>query len=227
MSRAPYPGLRPFTADETDIFFGREAHTDELLARLSQCRFLAVVGPSGGGKSSLVRTGMLAALEGGMLAAAGAHWRIADLRPGNQPFANLAEALLAAPRIGDEYARHFDGPEEAAAFLQADLRRGPLGLVEVLARVPSPEQGAGPDARAQAREGDGAAPDRLPAEVERPAGASDNLLVLVDQFEEVFRYRGQAGTADESAAFVALLLASAAAPVGRGRPRHPSRSMSS
>ncbi|MCP4698988.1 MAG: ATP-binding protein, partial [Gammaproteobacteria bacterium] len=93
----PYPGLRPFERDETDIFFGREDHTDQLLEKLGQNRFLAVVGPSGCGKSSLVRTGLLAGLEGGLLSSAGIHWRIAEMRPGNHPFANLAEALLDEP----------------------------------------------------------------------------------------------------------------------------------
>jgi ABC-type nitrate/sulfonate/bicarbonate transport system ATPase subunit len=77
----PYPGLRPFERDETDIFFGREDHADQLLEKLGQYRFLAVVGPSGCGKSSLVRTGLLAGLEGGLLASAGIHWRIAEMRP--------------------------------------------------------------------------------------------------------------------------------------------------
>ena len=54
----PYPGLRPFERHETDIFFGREEHTDQLLERFDHTHFLAVVGPSGCGKSSLVRTGL-------------------------------------------------------------------------------------------------------------------------------------------------------------------------
>ncbi|MGI9261703.1 MAG: hypothetical protein ACR2QR_06695, partial [Woeseiaceae bacterium] len=55
--RNPYPGLRAFQRDESDIFFGREEQTDDLLARLEKTRFLAVVGESGCGKSSLVRAG--------------------------------------------------------------------------------------------------------------------------------------------------------------------------
>ena len=93
MSDFPYPGLRPFEREETDIFFGRETHTDQLIDRLSKNSFLAVVGPSGCGKSSLVRTGLLPGLESGFLAAASGIWRIAELRPGNQPMTRLAEAL--------------------------------------------------------------------------------------------------------------------------------------
>ena len=77
LSDTPYPGLRPFRADEADIFFGRERQTDDLLARLAAHRFLAVVGPSGCGKSSLVAAGMMPALATGFMATAGAHWRVA------------------------------------------------------------------------------------------------------------------------------------------------------
>jgi hypothetical protein len=170
-SAAPYPGLRPFRPEESDIYFGREAQTDALLEKLSRSRFLAVVGPSGCGKSSLVRAGMIAALETGFMAAAGAHWRIAEMRPGGNPMSRLADALQRSfPATGV--------PEmPSGPLLEAALRRGPLGLVEQV-------QAAG-----------------------LPAGT--NLLLLVDQFEEIFRYR-QKGDSDEADAFVALLLASAA-----------------
>jgi energy-coupling factor transporter ATP-binding protein EcfA2 len=174
-SETPYPGLRPFRADEADIFFGRERQTDDLLARLAAHRFLAVVGPSGCGKSSLVAAGLMPALATGFMATAGAHWRIAKLRPGERPMANLAAALVEARVLDDERAAQPDAP----VFLEAALRRGPLGLAEIV-------------------RGAAFAPDA-------------NLLVLVDQFEELFRF--SAGVQrDEAEAFVALLLASAAAP---------------
>ena len=81
---APYPGLRPFAAAESDIFFGREEQVDKLLEKLQQNRFLALVGASGCGKSSLVRAGLIAGLEAGFMGEAGHRWRIADLRPGNE-----------------------------------------------------------------------------------------------------------------------------------------------
>src|SRR5579864_5133793 len=80
--RLPYPGLRAFTREESDLFFGRESCVDMMVDRLAETRFLAVLGPSGSGKSSLVRTGLLDALDLGLLAAAGSHWKIADLHPG-------------------------------------------------------------------------------------------------------------------------------------------------
>ncbi|MGH8522566.1 MAG: hypothetical protein ACREU9_14345, partial [Gammaproteobacteria bacterium] len=166
------PGLRPFKREESDIFFGREQHVDQLLEKLAQQHFLAVVGTSGCGKSSLVKAGMLPALDAGFLAQAGARWTVADLRPGHRPMWALAESLLAsqafAPARGTE--------PESLALLHATLRRGPLGLVEVMRETPLPE--------------------------------TANLLVLVDQFEEIFRYRRDIDS-QEADAFVALLVASA------------------
>ena len=90
---APYPGLRPFEFHEAEIFFGREQHVDRLLEILQRERFLAVIGPSGSGKSSLVRAGMLPALTAGWLGT-GSDWRIVVMRPGDQPFRHLAHGLL-------------------------------------------------------------------------------------------------------------------------------------
>ena len=82
----PFPGLRPFETNEYRLFFGREGQSDELIRRLQRSRFLAVVGTSGSGKSSLVRAGLLPALLGGMMAEAGSRWHVCIMRPGNDPF---------------------------------------------------------------------------------------------------------------------------------------------
>src|ERR1700680_4460869 len=92
----PFPGLRPFTQEEDYLFFGREEQTLELLQRLGNHRFMAVVGTSGSGKSSLVRCGLLSELLGGKMLGAGASWEIAVTHPGGNPLALLAEALLDA-----------------------------------------------------------------------------------------------------------------------------------
>src|SRR3954452_21932564 len=92
----PFPGLRPFEMEEHHLFFGREGLSDELLLKLQETRFVAVVGASGSGKSSLVRAGLLPALYSGFLGGAGARWRIAIVRPGNAPVRNLARELTKA-----------------------------------------------------------------------------------------------------------------------------------
>ncbi|HVQ74009.1 MAG TPA: hypothetical protein VMT79_00565 [Candidatus Binatia bacterium] len=181
--QSPYPGLRPFEPHEAAIFFGRERHVGRLLEILLRERFLAVIGPSGSGKSSLVRAGMLPALAAGFLGTGGA-WRIAVMRPGDRPLRQLARALVAPGALGAELLVE-DGPtangNAGALPIEAELRRGSLGLVHLVE-----------DARVRAA-----------------AGPPFDLLVLVDQFEELFRYAGQgAPQADESDAFVDLLLES-------------------
>ena len=119
--RNPFPGLRPFTPEEDYVFFGREEQTLELLERLASHRFLAVVGTSGSGKSSLVRCGLLSQLLGGKMLAAGASWEVAVTHPGGNPLALLTEALLEA----DLYDRQ---AEHARENLLATLSRSHFGL---------------------------------------------------------------------------------------------------
>ncbi len=166
---APYPGLRPFESEEQDIFFGRAKQTNQLLDKLERARFLAVVGPSGCGKSSLVRAGLIAALETGFMATAGTRWTVMSMRPRETPFRRLAAAIVESGLAGE--AR-----PDAAALVEAGLQRGPLGLVEAI----------------------------------RKSGASGrtSFLLLVDQFEELFRH-DTAPVAGEADAFVAMLLAAA------------------
>jgi hypothetical protein len=57
--RNPFPGLRPFREDEALIFYGRNSHKDEVLARLNNSQLVFVTGPSGCGKSSLIKAGVL------------------------------------------------------------------------------------------------------------------------------------------------------------------------
>ncbi|HKY26462.1 MAG TPA: hypothetical protein VJM12_00795 [Pyrinomonadaceae bacterium] len=174
----PFPGLRPFETDEYRLFFGREGQSDALINRLQRSRLLAVVGTSGSGKSSLVRAGLLPALRGGMMAGAGSGWRIAIMRPGSDPFNNLAGALVekdVIPEAGGGLP-----PPEAKAVIEATLRRGSLGLV---------------DAVTQSR-----------------LAQHEKLLIVVDQFEELFRFRAARATTskgDDASAFVKVLLEAA------------------
>jgi hypothetical protein len=165
---SPFPGLRAFEVDESLLFFGRETHTEELLRRLSESRFLAVVGTSGCGKSSLVRAGLLPALFRGYLVRATSRWRFAILRPGKAPIDALAAALAKGSGL--------EGHD--AASIRAALVSNSGGLVEVVRQA-------------------GFAP-------------GENLLVVVDQFEEIFRFAPEGplrdGEESQAALFVSLLL---------------------
>src|SRR5262252_7671054 len=92
----PYPGIRSFEAEESHLFHGRKEHAEQLIRLLGEHRFLAVIGSSGCGKSSLVKAGLLPRLYRGYLSGTTSRWRIALLRPGSQPLAALAGALCAS-----------------------------------------------------------------------------------------------------------------------------------
>src|SRR6516164_2737930 len=89
----PFPGLRPFNEADQHLFFGRESQIDTMVEKLARNHFLAVVGTSGSGKSSLVNCGLKPALRQGMMARAGTLWRIAQFRPGGDPGRALSGAL--------------------------------------------------------------------------------------------------------------------------------------
>ncbi|OXY99569.1 caspase, EACC1-associated type [Streptomyces diastatochromogenes] len=94
----PYPGLDAFTVDDAEFFHGREKLVDELLRgclqAVEQGRPLAVVGPSGAGKTSLLHAGLLAALQAGTpLLPGSAAWPGLVLTPGEHPLRNLTTAL--------------------------------------------------------------------------------------------------------------------------------------
>jgi DNA-binding SARP family transcriptional activator/WD40 repeat protein len=95
--RNPYKGLRPFQELDAEDFHGRKQLVGELVARLDRPgvagRFLALVGPSGSGKSSAVRGGLVPALRGGAVPGS-ARWFVATMIPSTDPFAELETALM-------------------------------------------------------------------------------------------------------------------------------------
>ena len=120
-ARPPYPGLRPFQPEEAAVFFGREREVDELLERLRPAlrrrhASLAVVGPSGSGKSSLVRAGLLPRLR-----RQPAEWAvIRPFVPGDRPLTALARAL------GRDLPERPDAGE-----LERRLRASPALLIDL------------------------------------------------------------------------------------------------
>jgi WD40 repeat protein/class 3 adenylate cyclase len=89
----PYKGLRAFEETDAADFFGREELIEQLVERLGTTRFLAVVGPSGSGKSSVVRAGLIPSLRRGAIPGSEG-WPIADMFPGPHPLDGLEAALL-------------------------------------------------------------------------------------------------------------------------------------
>ena len=144
----PFPGLLPFQEEDAPFFFGRDRETGELLKRLEYGRFLAVIGVSGSGKSSLVHAGVKPELH-----LANPAWRIVEMKPGDDPLGRLAQV------IGQDVPGHS------------------FGLVDCL------------------------------------RDTSERVLVIIDQFEEIFPYRKQGRVeANKADLFVQQLLRASAEP---------------
>ena len=160
----PFVGLRPFDTNESLLFFGRDRQLIELLKRLHQHRFLAVVGGSGSGKSSLVRAGLIPKLQGGFLVSDRDTWLIAMMRPGENPLQSFALAL-----------------SEVISGVDPDVLLESIKLRGVQAVL-----------------------DSIAHELEEVGG---NLLILVDQFEEIFRFSGKDNAKNaQSHEFVSILM---------------------
>jgi WD40 repeat protein len=122
----PYKGLAPFEADDAEYFFGRERLVAELVARLVGASLLAVAGPSGSGKSSVIRAGLLPALAAGVLPGSD-RWTHALIRPGRHPLRELSHAtsrhggrqvLLVVDQFEEVFTACAD-ERERSAFIEA------------------------------------------------------------------------------------------------------------
>ena len=173
----PFPGLRSFEENEDLLFFGREKQVTELVKKLRQVKFLAVIGSSGSGKSSLVKSGLIPSLHSGFMSGAGSNWKVCTFRPGNNPIGNMAKALTENEILYNNIQTEED-KFTFSAITESTLRRSSNGLVEVYKQ-------SGIDSK-------------------------NNLLFLVDQFEEIFRFSKLEKDAKEgkrdSIAFINLLL---------------------
>ena len=133
----PFKGLASFDIEDAGFFFGRERLVAEMVARLAGAPLLAVVGPSGSGKSSALRAGLLPALAEGVLPGSSG-WTLALSRPGEHPMRALEDATAAAPPRGrlvlavDQFEEVFvacSDERERVAFADALVacRSGPPG----------------------------------------------------------------------------------------------------
>ncbi len=179
----PFPGLRPFEFADRAFFFGRRTHVYALYGLLDLSRFIAVIGSSGSGKSSLVRAGLLPLLEDEKSR------RFITLHPGDHPIAALAEALVT---LAQDDASEQGQKRRSIRYrrIELALKRSSFGISASLEEI--------------------------------PALGDASLLIVVDQFEELFRYATSVGVLvhkrfsdtllrDEAASFVQLLLEAARA----------------
>jgi hypothetical protein len=144
----PFPGLRPFAPEESDLFFGRESESGEVLGKLLKNRFVTVIGASGSGKSSLIYCGVLPKVRNQKVKE-NSSWRIISFRPGNDPFGNLADAISEDMVISGQ-------KEIDRNTILSELRDNPAGIAAAVKRF--------------------------------LIKSDEKVLIVVDQFEELFRY---------------------------------------
>jgi hypothetical protein len=144
----PFPGLRPFTQEESNLFFGREGQSKSVLDSLESNRFVAVIGASGSGKSSLIYCGVVPELQ----KQTAKKWTTVTTRPGSNPLKNLVESFSEA----------FPGkftPEDSETLLDENLKLQDWIKGKKLGEHP--------------------------------------MLLIVDQFEEIFRFTGVGAAEDQ------------------------------
>jgi DNA-binding SARP family transcriptional activator/WD40 repeat protein len=136
----PYKGLARFEPDDAPYFFGREQLVSDAVAHLVGARFLALVGASGSGKSSLLRAGVLHALGSGAIPGS-ERWRVTVMRPGDRPTDALRRALDGASPAGPRSILAIDQFEEVFTACRGEAERVRF-LDAITALAFEPEGGA-------------------------------------------------------------------------------------
>ena len=148
-SITPYPGLRPFTEEESIFFKGRDVHI-RMLAKLLETKKMAfITGASGDGKSSMVYAGVIPYIRAGFLKAKFNNWIIFDFKPQRNPLRSLCDAMSQQTGIDTDY-------------LYKEFDNGFSSIIEVYKS------------------------NGLYAEGDNAVNEGKNLLIIADQFEEVF-----------------------------------------
>ena len=166
----PFPGIRSFETEESHLFFGRESQIDNILSVLFEAHFLAIIGSSGSGKSSLIRAGVIPAILNTEFNNQ-KNWEITVFKPGDNPMLSFAT----------EYAQTFN---------------------------------RGANTRGDSMIGSSQAEGNLRNDSEPIINAHQRLgsvpwLIVIDQFEEIFRYHKKINSEtdkDEPFKFVNLFL---------------------
>lgn len=173
----PFVGLRHFNKSEQHLFFGRKKQVKNILTTLSNSGFTAIIGSSGSGKSSLIRSGLIPSIEKGDLIGDGKVWKTGILNPGYDPIGNLTECLFNEGIIDcDSEVTEISKFKEHVSDI---LRTSKNGINDVLTNFSTDK--------------------------------SANILLIIDQFEEVFKFNKNedidSNTTRDSSLFINLLLA--------------------
>jgi Anaphase-promoting complex subunit 4 WD40 domain/WD domain, G-beta repeat len=144
----PFPGLRPFAPEDSNLFFGRETESDEVILKLINNRYITITGTSGTGKTSLIYGGVLPKIKN-LKINESSIWRIISIRPGNDPFGNLADAISNG--LSDPGKDRIE-----RALILSGLQDNHGNFSDIVRKYMIKHD--------------------------------DNILLVIDQFEEIFRY---------------------------------------
>jgi WD40 repeat protein/ABC-type dipeptide/oligopeptide/nickel transport system ATPase component len=125
----PFPGIRSYEFNEDHLFFGREYHIEKLLKRLNKSKFLAIIGSSGCGKSSLIKAGLMPSLIKQKNTIFQGDWSVSLFRPGDDPIGNLAASLFSTNRIETNFSETYQDIQS----IEDELKSGKDGISKVLA----------------------------------------------------------------------------------------------
>ncbi|MCC5661307.1 caspase family protein [Nostoc sp. XA010] len=130
----PYMGLSAFSEEDSQYFYGREALTQQLIHQLRDHSFLAVIGASGSGKSSIVQAGVIPQLRSGKQIPSSEQWWIKSIRPGANPLEALARQLggVGAGEQGENYS------SSPHLLLEGIFHQGVEGFVYWIRNQPYP-----------------------------------------------------------------------------------------
>ncbi|HCC70557.1 MAG TPA: hypothetical protein DEQ09_05330 [Bacteroidales bacterium] len=123
----PFPGLRPFRQEESDLFFGREGQSEEVLIKLKANRFVTVIGASGSGKSSLVFCGVVP----GLCVSEGKEkdsWQVLSMKPGINPLGNMVKMI--AGNTPSEMKQGLD-----SSIIEGIIRKDEKGIINAVNKL--------------------------------------------------------------------------------------------
>jgi WD40 repeat protein/energy-coupling factor transporter ATP-binding protein EcfA2 len=172
----PFPGIRRFEISEDYLFFGREKQIGEIVSVLNRTHFLALIGYSGCGKSSLISAGVIPTLvKGKSREDSTGDWVISVIKPGDDPFQSFAEELC---NCTNSLSKDAQSNMISIADAEQILRSGESAIEKAYQKISQ--------------------------------GLPKKWLIVIDQFEEIFRFRqrnsDKEGAINDSEAFVNLFL---------------------
>jgi WD40 repeat protein/energy-coupling factor transporter ATP-binding protein EcfA2 len=191
----PFPGLRPYNYQEGKYFFGRDSQINGVISKLLNQKFVAVIGSSGSGKSSLINAGILPGICENPKNGAPSSWRTIISRPGESPLDNIAKAIAKTIDIEEvDTVEEFKEAEEVEVLetgeeletLEAAEEEEKIEEVQKVEKVEDDKNTLVKNIAAILRK----SPEGLSNVLgEIRADKNEKILLVIDQFEDLFKFK--------------------------------------